>query len=61
MEDAFMEYGFGLIIFDDDKEEFRIAISPKKRSAIYNGGFLIERGFKYACENNNYKYLLSIS
>lgn len=61
VKEAFVEYWFGIIIFDEIKEEFEIAINPIKRDEVFKGAFLIERWFRYACDNNNYQYLLSLS
>lgn len=49
----------GLIIFDEENEKFKIIKEPKQKKK--KGKFLIEKGFVYAQNNNNYEYLLSLN
>jgi len=60
IENAVLEHWFGIIIFDEEKWEFQEARKPKEEH-WFNGRFLLQRGFEYACENKNYQYLLSLS
>lgn len=48
----------GLIIFDEENGKFKIIEKEQERK---KGRFLMEKGFVYAQNNNNYKYLLSLA
>ena len=53
--------GCGLIIFDEEKDEFIIHTNPSKRNSPNKGYSIMNRGFRFALENNNYQYLLSLN
>jgi hypothetical protein len=50
----------GLIVFDTEREEFKV-IEPTRKEKFNKGRFLMEKGFRYAYDNNNYEYLLSLN
>ncbi len=49
----------GLILFDVENEKFNIIENAKQ--VTKKGRFLLKKGFKYAYNNNNYEYLLSLN
>ncbi|HUS49625.1 MAG TPA: hypothetical protein VMZ91_05635 [Candidatus Paceibacterota bacterium] len=59
VEKEVLDSNCGLILFDVESEEFKIV---KQVEQVTNKGrFLMEKGFTYACDNNNYQYLLSLN
>lgn len=59
IEKEILDSNCGLILFNAENGKFEIikAIEQKTKK----GRFLMEKGFTYACDNNNYQYLLSLS
>ena len=59
IEEEILSNDCGLILFDMEEEKFEIVKKIKQKTK--KGRFLMEKGFKYASDNNNYKYLLSLN
>ncbi len=59
IEKEILDSECGLILFDVKNGKFEIIKEFEQKTK--KGRFLISKGFQYACENNNYEYLLSLS
>lgn len=59
VEKEILDSNCGLIIFDEEKEKFKIIKKPESKER--RGRFLMEKGFIYAQNNKNYEYLLTLT
>ena len=59
IEKEILDSKCGLILFDVENEKFEIIKEFEQETK--KGRFLMNKGFRYAYDNNNYEYLLSLN
>lgn len=55
-----LQNGVWIILFDYENGKFE-TIKSSNKTGKYDWWFLIKKGFQYACHNQNYQLLLSLS